>query len=126
MKNLLKSIAFTVAFTFVFVANTFAADKETKKVTSFGTGIFASKSGNIHISVDKYADCNAIVLVTNDRGQVMFREIIGKNTEKFRKALNVKNLPSGIYTIQISGKGEKLTKTFELSEQPVERVLAIK
>jgi len=126
MKNLLKSIAFAVAFTVIFAANTFAGDKETKKVTSFGTGIFASKSGNIHISVDKYEDCNAIVLVTNERGQVMFREIIGKNTEKFRKALNVKNLPSGTYTIQITGKGEKLIKTFELSEQPVERVLAIK
>ncbi|WP_439556737.1 hypothetical protein [Dyadobacter sp.] len=125
MKNLLKSIAFAVAFTVVFVSNTFADDKESKKAT-FGTGIFASKSGNIHINIDKYTDDNTIVLVTNERGTVMFREVVGKNITRFRRALNVQSLPSGVYTIEVSGKGNKQVTKFELTEQPVERILAVK
>ncbi|WP_031526768.1 DUF3244 domain-containing protein [Dyadobacter crusticola] len=125
MKNLLKSIAFAVAFTVVFVSNTFADDKETKKA-AFGTGIFASKSGKIHINLDKYTDHHAVVLVTDARGTVIYREVVGKEVSKFRKALNLQELPSGEYTIEVSGKDGKVTRRFELSEQSTERSLAIK
>ncbi|KQS31193.1 DUF3244 domain-containing protein [Dyadobacter sp. Leaf189] len=125
MKNLLKTIAFAVAFTVVFVSNTFADDKETKKAT-FGTGIFASKSGKIHINLDKYTDHNAVILVTDQKGTVIYREVVGKNVSKFRKALNVEDLPNGEYTIDVCGKDGKVTRHFQLSEQPAERALAIK
>jgi hypothetical protein len=124
MKNLLKTIAFAVVFTVVFVSNTFADDKETKKAT-FGTGIFASTSGKIHINIDKYTDHNAVVLVSDERGSIIYREVVRKNVAKFRKALNVQDLPSGVYTIEINGKNGKVIKQFELSA-PSQRTLAVK
>nr|MBZ1359511.1 hypothetical protein [Dyadobacter fermentans] len=113
-----------IAATFAF--NSFAEDKESKKAAAFGTGIFASNSGKIHVNVDKYADGKAVVLITNKSGQVMYRETIDRDTNKFRKTFNVNELPTGTYTIEVSANGQKTEKNFEVSEIRTERQVSIK
>jgi len=113
-----------IAATFAF--NSFAEDKESKKAAAFGTGIFASNSGKIHVNVDKYADSKAVVLITNKSGQVMYRETIDRDTNKFRKTFNVNELPAGTYTIEVSANGQKTEKDFEVSEIRTERQVSIK
>lgn len=126
MKNSIKTIA--VAFAFIaaaFTAN--AEDKETKKSAGFGTGIYTTKAGKINVLVDKVSP-NAATTITlkNEAGAIVYRETINKSMQKFGRTLNVDELGAGKYEIEVSSKGEKQTKTFELSEQKAERVLAIK
>ncbi|GGN01734.1 hypothetical protein GCM10010967_40260 [Dyadobacter beijingensis] len=113
-------IAATVAF------NSFADDKESKKAAAFGTGIFASNTGKIHVNVDKYTSDKAVVLITNKSGETMYRETIGRGTDKFRRAFNVNELPAGTYSIEVSANGQKTSKNFEVSEVKTERQIAIK
>lgn len=113
-----------IAATFAF--NAFAEDKESKKAAAFGTGIFASNSGKIHVNVDKYTDSRAVVLITNKSGQIMYRETTDRDTEKFRKTFNVNELPAGTYTIEVSANGQKTGKDFEVSEIRTERQVSIK
>lgn len=126
MKPSMKSIAMTMVIAATFAFNSFAEDKESKKAAAFGTGIFASNSGKIHVNVDKYTDSRAVVLITNKSGQVMYRETIARDTDKFRKTFNVNELPAGTYTIEVSANGQKTEKNFEVAEIRTERQISIK
>ena len=126
MKPSIKTIAMTMVIAAPFAFNTFAEDKESKKATAFGTGIFASNSGKIHVNVDKYTSDKAVVLITNHSGATFYREVIDRNTDKFRKAFNVNELPAGTYTIEVSANGQKTEKNFEVSESRTERQISVK
>lgn len=126
MKPSIKSIAMTMVIAATFAFNSFAEDKESKKAAAFGTGIFASNSGRIHVNVDKYTDSKAVVVITNRSGATYYREVINRDTDKFRKSFNVNELPAGTYTIQVSANGQKIEKNFEVSEVRTERQISIK
>jgi hypothetical protein len=126
MKNSIKTFAVAIAL----LATSFAAnaeDKETKKSAGFGTGIYTTKSGKINVLVDKVSsDAPTTLLLKNENGQIVYKEVVDKNQQKFGRILNVDELSAGKYEIEVTSKGEKQSKSFELSEQKVERVLAIK
>jgi len=126
MKNSIKTFAVAIALiAAAFTAN--AEDNEIKKSAGFGTGIYTTKSGKINVFVDKVnADSPTTILLKTKNGQVVYRETVGKNEQKFGRTLNVNELPSGNYEIEVSSKGEKQSKSFQLSEQKIERVLAVK
>lgn len=126
MKPSIKSIAMTMVIAATFAFNTFAEDKESKKAAAFGTGIFASNSGKIHINVDKYTSDKAVVLIANRNGVTLYREVINRETDKFRKTFNVNELPAGTYTIEVSANGQKTEKNFEVAEIHTERQITIK
>jgi hypothetical protein len=125
MKNSFKTIICAIAFSALFAFNASADDKEAKKVTAFGTGIFASKEGKVFVSIDKYNASPTIVMLEDAKGNVVYKEVMGKNEKKFRRTMDVSQLPSGSYTIQISSEGQKQTKTFDLTEKTAERVITL-
>ncbi|MBE9466683.1 DUF3244 domain-containing protein, partial [Dyadobacter subterraneus] len=77
--------------------------------------------------VDK-ADDNAstTILVKNENGDVVYREIVAKGNQKFGRQLNVTELEAGKYQIDVTSQNETQTKTFQLSDQKTERALTIK
>jgi hypothetical protein len=126
MKPSIKTIAMTMVIAATFAFNSFADDKESKKAAAFGTGIFASNSGKIHVNIDKYTSDKAIIVITNRGGATFYREVIERNTDKFRKTFNVNELPAGTYTIEVSANGQKTEKNFEVAEIRTERQVSIK
>ena len=126
MKNSIKTFAVAIALIAAsFTAN--ADDKETKKSAGFGTGIYSTKSGKINVLVDKVnSDAATTLLLRNENGQIVYKETVDKNEQKFGRTLNVDELSAGKYEIEVTSKGEKQSKSFQLSEQKTERVLAIK
>ena len=126
MKTSIKTFAVAVALVAAsFTAN--ADDKETKKSTGFGTGIYTTKSGKINVLVDKVStDSPTTLSLKNEKGEIVYQETIGKKEQKFGRSLNVDELSAGKYEIEVASKGEKQSRSFELSEQKAERVLAIK
>ncbi|MDQ6478412.1 hypothetical protein [Dyadobacter sp. LHD-138] len=126
MKNSIKTFicAFALVTSAAFTAS--AADKETKKSTGFGTGIYTTKAGKINVLVDKAnAEAKTTLLLKNDKGDVVYREVIDKNLQKFGRTLNVNDLEAGNYEINVISNGEKQSKSFKLTEQTTERVLNI-
>lgn len=124
MKNSLKTIALAVVLSATFALTSFASDKEAKKTSSFGTSIYASRSGKIQVCVDKFTASKTIIVLTDKRGNTMYKETVGKNVDKFRKSLDVSELPTGNYYIEVYGNGEKHLHHFELSEKPAERKIS--
>jgi hypothetical protein len=65
-------------------------------------------------------------LITNRSGATFYREVIDRNTDKFRKTFNVNELSAGTYTIEVSANGQKTEKDFEVAEIRTERQISIK
>ncbi len=125
MKNSFKTIICAVAFSALFAFNVSANDKETKKVNGFATGIFANKEGKINVNVDKYNDAETVIILIDQRGSVIYREVLGNSLTKFRRTLDVSQLPYGSYRLQVSSKGEKITKAFDVAESVARRVITV-
>jgi len=124
MKNSIKSIALALALSATMSFSSFASDKEAKKVTSFGTSIYATKSGKIQVSVNKFKASRTIVVLSDQRGNTMYKESFGKDVDKFRKSLDISGLPAGNYYVEIYGNGEKRSHHFEVSEIQTERKIS--
>jgi hypothetical protein len=126
MKTTIKTFAFALAF----IASTFAAnaeDKETKKASSFGTGIYPTKTGKINVLVDKSNnDANTVILLKDQAGIVVYRETISKDNQKFGRTLNMDQMDAGKYELNIISGNEIQSKSFEVSEQKTERTLSVK
>lgn len=101
-------------------------DKGTKKSAGFGTGIYPTKEGKINVYIDK-VDTNSptLLLLKNSRGEIMYREVIGKGFQKFGRRLNVDYLESGNYEIKVIINGEAQSTSFQLTEERIERVLRV-
>lgn len=125
MKRSIKTIICTVALSTLFAFNLSAKEKGSEKVTGFGTSIFASKENKIQVNVDKYNESTTTIFLQDGRGNVVYRESMGKNQTKFRRLLDVSQLPTGNYQILVVSKGEKISKTFELIEKLSTRVIMV-
>ena len=127
MKTSFKNIAYALALVTSFTFAAFAKETETKKASSFGTGIYVNKEGKINVLVDKQdAKANTTLLIKNEKGDVVYREIIQKDNQKFGRLLDVEKLEAGQYEISVVSKDETQTKSFRLSEQKTERNILIK
>ncbi|ACT95957.1 DUF3244 domain-containing protein [Dyadobacter fermentans] len=103
-----------------------AADKEAKKASTFGTGIYATKTGKINVLIDKAnSDSKTTLLLRNAEGSIVYRETISKDYQKFGRTLNLDAMEPGKYKLDIISGNEIQTKTFELAEQKVERILTV-
>lgn len=126
MKTTFKTFAIALAF----IATAFTAqaeDKETKKASGFGTGIYTTKSGNINVMVEKAnTDASTTIALKTEKGAVVYEETVGKKNKRFGRSLNVADLKPGTYEIEVSNQGEKLSKTFELSTSDSQRIIQVK
>jgi len=126
MKNSIKTIvcALTLITSSSFAAN--EVDKENKKASGFGIGIYASREDKINVFVDKQsANSPTTLLVRSNQGDIIYRETIEKENTKFGRLLNVSDLEPGRYEIKIISDNETQTQAFELSAPTTERVLKI-
>ncbi|NIJ54455.1 hypothetical protein [Dyadobacter arcticus] len=119
----------TFAFAFAFIASTFAANAEDKetKASKFGTGIYPTKNGKINVLVNKAdAESNTVLLLRNENGDVVYRETVGKDNQKFGRSLNMDQMEAGQYKLDVISGDEVQTKSFQVSEQQTERILTVK
>lgn len=127
MKNSVKTFAIALALLASATFTASAEDKETKKASTFGTGIYPTKTGKINVMVDKInKDARTVLLIKNENGDVIYRETINKNEQKFGRSLNLDEMEAGKYRLEIISGDEIQSKTFQLSAQKTERMLTVK
>jgi hypothetical protein len=126
MKNSIKTFVSVIALVSVLAFSAHAEDKETKKASGFGTGMFINKSGKVNVMVDKVnADAYTTLLVTNEKGDIVYQETVSKKIQKFGRILDVDQLHSGTYQVDVVSKGEKQSRKFEISEKTAAKTIAI-
>jgi hypothetical protein len=127
MKNSVKTFAIALALLASVTFTASAEDKETKKASTFGTGIYPTKTGKVNVMVDKInKDANTVLLVKNENGDIVYRETISKNEQKFGRSLNLDEMEAGKYLLEVISGNEIQSKTFQLSAQKTERMLTVK
>lgn len=119
-------LVLTCAFALFSPFSAAADEKGSKKSTGFGTGIYATKEGKINVYIDK-VDSNSptLLLLNNSKGEIIYREMISKNYQKFGRRLNVDDLEPGKYEIKVIVHGETQSTSFQLTEEKIERVLKV-
>ena len=126
----MKTTVKTFICAFALAAASFTAqagDKEAKKASTFGTGIYATKTGKINVLIDKGStDSKTTLLLKDGEGVVVYRETISRDHKKFGRTLNLDAMEPGKYKLDIISGNEVQTKTFELADQKVERILTVK
>lgn len=126
MKTSIKNIAIAFALITSFAFSAHADDKAAKKSTGFGTGIYATKKGNINVLVDKVnQEKPTVIVLENNKGDVLYREVVEKEKTNFGRSLNLNELEAGKYQLKVSSNGETQSKSFELNEQKTERILTV-
>lgn len=125
----MKTTVKTFICAFALAAASFtahAADKEAKKTSTFGTGIYATKTGKINVLIDKAnTESKTTLLLKNADGSIVYRETVSKEHKKFGRTLNLDAMDAGKYQLDIISGNEIQTKTFELADQKVERILTV-
>ena len=126
MKTLIKSMICALVLSTVLSFNAFADDKDAKKVTGFGTGIFTTKAGKLNVAVDKYNKKPTSIVLEGPNGGLVYKEIVGRHQTKLRRSLDMSQLPSGEYLLQIASNGEKQTKKVQILDKQPERLISMK
>lgn len=118
------------ALVFAFVATAFSAtaeDKEAKKSSGFGTGMYATKSGTIRVMVEKIdKKASTTIRLKDHQGKIVYAETVSRSIQLFSRTLNVDELSTGKYEVEIMSDGEKQTKSFELIQPKSERILQVR
>lgn len=127
MRTSIINIAYALAVVTSFTFAASAKNIEPEKAASFGTGVYVNKEGKINVLVDKnHADAKTTLLIKNEKGEVVYREVVEKDSQKFGRILNVDQLEAGQYELNVVSKNEVQTKSFQLTEQKTERVIRVK
>ena len=105
MKTLIKSLALALSLAVITSAATFAQSNPASNANyaaSYKTGIYTSKSGNLHIALDKNTGSTVDIRLANAEGRVLFSQHLGKNDQVYRTRLNLNELEDGIYELEIT------------------------
>jgi hypothetical protein len=114
MKKLITTIAIALLVSAFSVSNVNAAeDIKNPDRLSRPLAVGAYQVGNemkLTMLVEKHLGEKAMVKITDENKNVLYRESIGKNTLTYKFAFDMSELPAGNYSVEIVTGNEKITK----------------
>jgi len=93
-------------------------DEKTKaKVASFGASLYrVAKTNKVKLAIDKMPDANVNILLRDNHGQIIYREVLRKNgVDLYRRVFDLEGMEDGTYYFVLMGDNTKITKTLEIS-----------
>ncbi|GAB3992664.1 hypothetical protein GCM10028807_26030 [Spirosoma daeguense] len=126
MKSLIKTLALALTLGFVTSAATFAESdpgKRSDKAVTFKTGIYTTTAGKLSIALDKEKGGYVDIMLKNADGKILYSERMNKNEQIFRSRLDLKELPDGVYQLEITNGVDTTNQTITLSTQKPERTI---
>jgi hypothetical protein len=119
MKKLFKTFAvLALTGTMAFAANV--------KPNSFKVGMYNVQNTNtLKIFLEKENDHALVMEIKDLKGNTLQRELVGKNKTNAGVSLDLSNLESGEYTLQISDKHSTYTKNIEVQKKEIKEELKI-
>lgn len=87
---------------------------------TFQVGMYrVQNTMNMKLILYKEAGEVVTVRLKNQKGELMYQEVLGKNTRKYARPFNFLDTPDGRYTVEISSGKEVLRKDIKLSTQGI-------
>ena len=115
MKKLFKTFAVLAVSTSLTFANV--------NPSSFKVGMYnVQNTHTLKVFVNKESPDAILLAIRDANGKVIQSETIGKNKHKMGLSLNLSNLDSGDYTLELSDKTSTFTKDIRLEKEHKEEL----
>lgn len=115
MKTSIKTLICALALgTSVAFAN---PDSGAAKPSTFATGMYQTKDGDLKVNIIKSAPVLTTVLIMNANGDILARETLAKKQTKGSIKFDLSALRDGEYSIAVVSKGEKEVKKFTIASE---------
>ena len=115
MKNLVKTFAIAALTAMTFISNATDKNLEPTKATTFEVGMYqTTNTMKMNVMIEKTTDKDLIVILKDDKGEILIREHVGKNDKSYHAKYDLSELEDGKYTFEFTKGNEKLVKEVNL------------
>jgi len=95
------------------------------KALSFNASAYVNAHKQIRVAVEKKVAEPVVVLLRNDKKDVIFERMISKKDLKFAIKLDVAELGDGQYELEVKASDGSIRKQVNLTTQPIQAVRTI-
>ncbi|RCR70042.1 DUF3244 domain-containing protein [Larkinella punicea] len=95
------------------------SEPTTPSALPFGASAYVTSENKIRVSVVKSAAEPVMVLLRNDKKEIIFQETISKKELKYAAKLDMKNLADGAYELEFKSAQGAIRKQVNVATQPV-------
>ena len=89
------------------------------KVLPFEVSAYVTSQNHIRLAIVKSAPESVVVLLRNNKNQIVFQETIAKKELKYAAKLDVHNLEDGAYELEFKSARGAIRKQVNLATKPV-------
>ncbi|GAB3907769.1 hypothetical protein GCM10028803_42120 [Larkinella knui] len=114
MLNLLSNLICTA-----LLSAPLSGDPAAPKALPFEVGTYVTSENKIRVSIEKSAPESVVLLLRNDKKEILFREVISKKQLKYAAKLDMKNLTDGTYELEFKSAQGAIRKQVNVVTQPV-------
>jgi len=115
MKILVKTFAIAALSAMTFISNATDTNVAPMKAKTFEVGMFQSvNSLKINVMIEKTADKYLIVVLRNNKGDILIRERVAKKDKNYHGKYDLSELEDGKYTFEFTKGDEKIVKEVNL------------
>lgn len=115
MKILVKTFAIAALSAMTFISNATDTNVAPMKAKTFEVGMFQSvNSLKINVMIEKTADKDLIVVLRNNKGDILIRERVAKKDKNYHGKYDLSELEDGKYTFEFTKGDEKIVKEVNL------------
>jgi hypothetical protein len=115
MLNLLSNLICTALLS----APVVSGEPTTPKALPFEVSAYVTSENKIRVSILKSSPESVVLLLRNDKKEILFQEVISKKDLKYAAKLDVKNLADGAYELEFKSAQGAIRKQVNVATQPV-------
>ncbi|WP_234735791.1 hypothetical protein [Tellurirhabdus bombi] len=103
------------------LSTTTTTDEPAKtKALSFDASAYVTINRQIRVAVEKSDAAPVVVLLRNANNEILFKEKLGKNTQKYALKLDVEALKDGQYELEVKSDEGSIRKQVKIASEPVQ------
>lgn len=114
MLNLLSNLITTALLSLPANGETVAP-----KALPFEVSAYVTIENKIRVALEKTAPEAVVVLLRNDKKEIVFQETVSKKELKYAAKLDMKNLADGLYELEFKSAQGAIRKQVNLATKPV-------
>lgn len=120
MKTLVKTFAIAALAAITFTSNAGNENTTPSKSKTFEVGMYQSVNTlQMNVMIEKTTDKYITVVLKNQKGKVLYKGNVDKDSAVYHGKYDMKGLEDGIYTFEFTKGDEKIVKEVNLTtDQP--------
>ncbi len=123
MKTFIKSFAIAVLSVMSFVASATTKNEPASNKKSFAVGMYRTiNTMKMNLLIEKTAGKNLFISLKNEKGDVLHKERVSKNSQKYHGKFDLTELEDGTYSFEITDGDSKIVKNVNIGTKNPEPV----